>query len=121
MDMIGTMIVIWLVHAAVGAALSSPILWFGRRRIVWTKWELLALTIPFCVWLMFMLSPLSNGKKSLANIGEPIYISFAMPVAAMLRVSIGQHVRPTAGALIVAGLLCGVAIATFLFVPMKPE
>jgi len=121
MDMIVTMFLIWLIHVAAGAALSSPILWFGRKRIVWTKWDLLALIIPFCIWLVLMSSPLSAGKKSLANIGEPIYISFAMPFAAMLRVGVGRHARNTSVALLVAGLLCGVAIATFFLVPMKPE
>ena len=121
MDMIVTMFLIWLIHVAAGAALSSPILWFGRKRIAWTKWDLLALTIPFCVWLVLMWSPLSIGKKSLANIGEPIYVSFAMPVAAALLVGIGQRLRPMGGAIIMTALLCGVAVTTFFLVPMKPE
>jgi hypothetical protein len=120
MDTAVTMFLIWLVHAAVGATLSAPIVWFGRKRIAWTNWELLTLTIPFCVWLLLMLSSLSYGGKSFANIGEPIYISFAMPLAAVLRVSIGQHLRPAMGALIAAALLCGIAVAIFFLVPMKP-
>ena len=119
--MVIAMLVIWMVHAAVGAALSAPILWFGRKRITRTGWELLALVIPSCIWFLLMLSPLSTGQKSLANIGEPIYISFAMPVAAILRVAIGQHLGRMASMLIVIGVLCGVAAAIFFLVPWKPE
>jgi len=121
MDMVGTIFLIWLVHAAVGAALSGPILWLGRKRIAWTSLETLSVVVPFSVWLLLMLSPLSVGKKSLANIGEPIYISFAMPVAALFRVIIGQHLSRVASALVVVGALCGVAAVVFFLVPMKPE
>jgi hypothetical protein len=121
MDMVMTMLSIWLIHTVVGAALSAPVLWFGRKRIAWTDWDLLALVIPFCVWLLLMLSPLSSDQKSLANIGEPIYISFAMPAAALLRVALNQHLSRVANTLLVIGVLCGVAIGTFFLVPMKPE
>ena len=78
-------------HAVVGTALAAPILYFGRKRAGWANWQLLALLIPFSVWVVLMLSPLSAGRKSLANLGEPIYISFAMPVLALLRVAIGKR------------------------------
>ena len=62
---------IWSMHAVVGAALAAPILYFGRKRAGWANWQLLALVIPFCMWVVLMLSPLSAGRKSLANLGEP--------------------------------------------------
>src|SRR5689334_18716951 len=82
---------IWLAHAVVGCALAGPILYLGSKRIGWGRWELLALIIPFCAWAVLLLSPLSEGKKSLANIGEPVYISLAMPVLALLRVATGKR------------------------------
>jgi dolichyl-phosphate-mannose--protein O-mannosyl transferase len=115
-----TVFLVWLIHAAVGATLSVPVLWIGRKRIRWTNWELLALVVPFCVWLLLSLSPFSYGRKSFANIGEPIYISFAMPIAALLRVGIGQNLGRATVILIVLGCLCGVAVATFFLVAIKP-
>jgi len=115
-----TVFLIWLLHAAVGATLSAPILWVGRKRIMRTRWELLALAIPFFVWLVLMLSPLADGKKSFANVGEPIYISFAMPLAAIFQIFVGKSLNRVAITLLVVGLLCGVAAATFFLVPIKP-
>jgi len=65
--------------------------------------------------------PSLHRQEELANIGEPIYVSFAMPVAAALLVGIGQRLRPMGGAIIMTALLCGVAVTTFFLVPMKPE
>jgi hypothetical protein len=115
MDMV---FLVWLILAGVGATLSVPVLWIGRKRIRWTNWELLALVVPFCVWLLLSLSPLSYGRKRFANIGEPIYISFAMPIVALLRVGIGQNLSRVTAILIVLG--CLYAAATFFLVAIKP-
>jgi hypothetical protein len=115
-----TVFLVWLIHAAVGATLSVPVLWIGRKRITWSNWELLALVVPFCVWLVLSLSPLSYGRKSFGNIGEPIYISFAMPIAAILRVGIGKNLSRAAAIFIVVGCLCGVAAGTFFLVALRP-
>ncbi len=117
----GIIFLIWMMHAVTGAILSAPILYIGRRRVAWANWQLLGLVLPFCVWLLLMLSPLSTGRKSLANVGEPIYISFAMPLAALIRVGAGKHVpeRITAAGLI--AVLCVVAAMVFFAVPFKPE
>jgi len=116
-----TLLTIWFGHAVVGTALAWPILFFGRKRVGWARWELLALTIPFCLWVLLMLSPLSTGRKSLANLGEPIYISFAMPLLALLRVCLGRRIseKVYAGSFITA--LCVVAAAVFFMVPFLPE
>ncbi len=68
-----------------------------------------------------MLSPLAAGRKSLANVGEPIYISFAMPMAALVRVGVGRHVTERTCAFGVLGMLCLVAAVVFFVVPFKPE
>jgi peptidoglycan/LPS O-acetylase OafA/YrhL len=121
METAGTLFLIWSMHAVVGAALAAPILYFGRKRAGWANWELLALVIPFCVWVVLMLSPLSTGRKSLANLGEPIYISFAMPVLALLRVAIGRRLSERAYAAGFITVLCVIAAAVFFMVPFKPE
>ncbi len=121
MEAAGTLFLMWSAHAVIGCALAGPILHFGRKRAGWASWEVLALVIPFCIWTVLMLSPLSTGKKSLANIGEPVYISLAMPILALLRVTIGKRLSETVYAASFITLLCAVAVAVFFIVPMKPE
>jgi hypothetical protein len=82
---------------------------------------LLALVIPFCVWVVLMLSPLSDGRKSLANPGEPVYISFAMPALALVRVVVGTKVSERIYPTSFLTVLCVVAAAVFFLVPLKPE
>jgi hypothetical protein len=121
METDGTLFAIWFVHAVVGSALAFPILYLGRKRVGWARWELLALIIPFLVWLLLMLSPLSTGRKSLSNLVEPIYISFAMPFLALLRVCLGRRVTETVYAACFISALCMVAAAVFFMVPFLPE
>ena len=121
METAGTLFLIWSAHAVVGAALSAPIHFFGRKRIGWANWELLALVVPFCVWVVLMLSPLSAGRKSVANLGEPVYISFTMPALALLRVAVGRRLSETVYAASFITALCVVAAAVFFMVPFKPE
>jgi peptidoglycan/LPS O-acetylase OafA/YrhL len=121
METASTLFLIWSMHAVVGAALAAPILYFGRKRVGRANWELLALVIPFGVWVLLMLSPLSAGRKSLANIGEPIYIGFAMPGLALMRVAIGRRLSERACAIGCITLLCVIAATVFFTVPLKPE
>ncbi|HKI70531.1 MAG TPA: hypothetical protein VKA67_13155 [Verrucomicrobiae bacterium] len=121
METVGTVFLIWTAHAVIGAGLSAPILFIGRKRIGWANWELAALIIPFCVWLALMLSPLSAGRKSLANIGEPVYISFAMPVLALLRVLWARRISEKVYAAIFLTALCVVAAIVFFMISLKPE
>jgi hypothetical protein len=111
---------LWIIHAAIGLVLASPILFFGRKRAHWEWWELLAVIVPFALWMGLMFSDLSLGK-SLANLGECTYISFALPVVAFIRVWSGGtgHQRGYAAALI--GVLCGVAAGVFFLTPPLPE
>jgi hypothetical protein len=121
METVGTLFLIWLAHAVIGAALSAPVLFVGRKRVGLASWQLLALIIPFCVWVVLMLSPLSTGRKSLANLGEPVYISFAMPVLALLRVALGRSITEWVYAASFLTALCVIAAAVFFMVPFKPE
>ncbi len=117
----GTIFLIWTMHAVVGAGLAAPILYLGRKRVGWQSWELLALVVPFCVWTALMLSPLATGRKSLGNIGEPIFISFAMPLAALARIAVGKQIRESFCAASLIAVLCLVAAGVFFIVPFKPE
>jgi hypothetical protein len=121
METVGTLFLIWSVHAVIGAGLAAPILFFGRKRVGWASWQLLVLFIPFCVWAVLMLSPLSTGRKSLANLGEPVYISFAIPVLALLRFAVGRRISERLYAAIFITALCVIAATVFFMVPFKPE
>jgi hypothetical protein len=67
-----------------------------------------------------MFSELSTGK-SLANLGESIYLSLAIPLAPLVRVGLGTRVRESVVSGILLGMLCGVAVGVFLIVPPLPE
>ncbi|MHB1035546.1 MAG: hypothetical protein ACYC35_15055 [Pirellulales bacterium] len=111
-------LVIWLIHFAIAAILCAPIVFFGRKRVHWRSWELLAVILPFSVWLLLMMSPLSMGRKTLGNIGEPFYFALGVPIAAIVRVSIGPPVvRQRLLIAAIIGTLCLVAAAIFFFVP----
>ncbi len=121
MEEFNAMLIIWLIHAGLAAVPSAPIIFFGRKRIHWRTWELLALVIPFAVWMCLMFSDLSTGRKSLSNLAEPFFFSLAVPAVALARVAVGTKVNEKwfAGLLIAA--LCGVAAAVFFLVPPLPE
>jgi hypothetical protein len=112
---------IWSIHAVIGMALSAPVLFLGRKRIGLAFWMLLALVIPFCIWILLMFSPLSIGRKSLANMGEVAYVSFAMPALALFRVALGKRISERIYAVSFITILCGIAVAVFFLVPMLPE
>jgi hypothetical protein len=120
MEAVRILFLMWLAHAVIGCALAGPILYLGRKRVGWANWEFLALIIPFLVWAVLMVSPLSAGKKSLGKIGEPVYISLTMPVLALLRVLLSKRLSETILAASFLIALC-VAVAVFVPVPMKPE
>ena len=121
MELLDSMVRIWLVHAAIATVLSAPIVFFGRKRVDWQWWELSALVLPFTVWSLLLFSDLSIDRKTLANLGEPVCFSLAIPLAALARVALGTRVgqRVCAGCLISA--LCVTAAGVFFFVPPLPE
>ena len=111
---------LWLIHALIALALAAPILFFGRHRAHWQWWELFAVVVPFLLWAGLMLSGLSAGK-SMANFGECIYLSLAIPVVAMLRVGLGGlSYRRYYSAFLIA-LLCVTALGVFFVTPSLPE
>ncbi len=114
-------LLIWLMHAAVAAVLTAPVVLLGRKRVHWRPWEAIVIVLPFAVWGVLMFSPLSTGSKSLANLGEPFYFAGAIPVAALLRVGLGSRVPQSACAALLIGVICALAGAVFFLVPALPE
>lgn len=121
MEMIGGVLLLWLMHAGIAAGLTAPVVYLGRRRANWRSWELLATVLPFCVWLALMFSEFSTGWKTMSNLVEPLYFSLAVPVAAMVRVIVGTRIDERICAAILMVALCLIATAVFFFVPGLPE
>jgi hypothetical protein len=108
---------IWLMYAVPAAVLPLPVVILGRHRVHWRSWELLALVLPFCVWVGVCIPLGRSGRKNWGNTLEPLYFSFAVPIAAPLPVSIG---KARAESLFALGLLvaeCLVAAVVGLFTP----
>ena len=119
--MVTTLTLVWLVYAGLAAALSAPVIFFGRKRVHWHWWELSAFLLPFVAWSLLMFSELATGRKSLANLAEPFYFSLAVPVAAGARVLAGDRVAERICAASLIALLCGVAAVMFFLIPSWPE
>ena len=111
----------WLIYVLIAGVLASPIVFFGRRRVHWQWWETLVFIIPFFIWMALMLSEFSTGRKSLANLGEFVFISLAIPIAALVRVALGMRVRERVCAGSLFALLCLTAAGVFWLTPMLPE
>ena len=114
---LSALLVFWLLHAAIALALSAPILFLGRKRVHWYLWESLAIILPFTVWAILFASPLSVGRKSVANLGEVFFLTIGVAVAALARVAIGSRLSERICASALIALLCVVAAATFFAVP----
>src|SRR5262249_8010561 len=111
----------WLIHVFIAGALSSPVVFFCRRRVHWLWWEALVFIVPFFLWMALMLSDLSTGRKSIANLGEFVFITPAVPIAALIRVALGTRVREGICAGSLFALICLTAIGVFWLTPALPE
>jgi hypothetical protein len=114
-----TFLWIWFVHAVIATVLSLPVIILGSRRVHWNRWDLSAFVLPFAVWLLLMAN--DGQGKTLANLGEPFFFSFALPVAALVRVAIGTRVREVRCSISLLLLLCLVAIGVFFWTPALDE
>ena len=110
---------LWSIHAVIGAALAAPIVFLGRKRAGWARWELLTLIIPFCFWVLLMVSPLSAGRRNLTSLAEPIFISLALPVLALLRVAAGRRFSERLYFASSIAVLSGIVITAFFTVPLR--
>ena len=53
-------------RAGIAGVLSTPIVYFGRRRVCWRLWELLVLVLPFAFWSVLMFSVFSGHRQKRA-------------------------------------------------------
>jgi hypothetical protein len=113
------MLWLWCIHLGIGAVLSAPVVVWGIGRVHWSLLDLLAFLLPFALW--FALSQHFPIGKSLANFAEPLYFSFAIPVAALARIVVGARVPERACSVALVVLLCFVASGVYVWTPALPE
>jgi hypothetical protein len=119
--------VIWLyvigAYLAISVLGSVPIILLGwaTERVHWRPWDCLAVVLPFLTWLALKYSDLATGPKNWTNVAEPIYFSFAVPVAALVRVAVGKRIRESVSSAALIAWLCFVAAVVLFFTPPLPE
>jgi hypothetical protein len=119
MRTVGGFFLLWIMHAVLGTALAAPILFLGRKRAGFARWQLLALIIPFCFWAALILSRFSAGRRNLTSLAEPFVISLAIPVLAILRIAIGRKVSEMLYFTISVTFLSALVLTAFLVVPLR--
>jgi hypothetical protein len=103
----------WPVHVITAIVLSAPLLYFGRRRVSWQPLDCLPLVCPYGIWFVLtLLKPI--GKNDLDSVGEPFLLSFAVALAALVRVMIGRKIPERTVSITLTGLLC-IAAVVFYF------
>jgi hypothetical protein len=113
------MLWIWTFHSLIGAVLSAPIVFLGRKRVHWGLLDLLAFLLPFAVWGALM--KVSGQGKSLSNLAEPFFFGFAIPVAALVRVIVAAHVEERRCSISLVVVLILVAAGVYWWTPALPE
>lgn len=120
MDMLGFLLITWMLSAVPGLLLSAPIAIAGRHRVTWRWWELLVTVVPFLGW--FVLIVVDGAGKSLSNAFiEPMMISIALPPAAIARVAVGRSADERLVITCITTTLTAIAAAVYWFVPGLPE
>jgi len=109
----------WLLHLGIALIFSGPIILKGWDRAQFKGWEGLVFVVPYGIWMSAFL--INDTGKSLANLGEAIYISSAIVVAALVRVVAGHSRWAKRVPIAVFSLVCATAFCAYWFTPGWPE
>lgn len=131
MRAISYVFLLWGAHAAIALAISFPIILFGKKQVLWGRWELIALVLPFFIWFLLTISgfSLSHGRihfdegKSLSNLIEVFWLGCSLPIAALARIAAGTKTNLNQNVIsksIHMGL-CIFAAAVSILTPCLPE
>ena len=110
---------LWLVHVLLTIPVVAPTAWLARRRITWHRWELLMFVVPFGLWLALMFS--NWRPKTLANLGECVFISMAICVAIVIRAGLGSLRESRRVPTLLLSAVSVIAVAVYFATPMWPE
>jgi hypothetical protein len=110
-------------YLAISVLGSVPIILLGwaSKRVHWRPLDGLAVLLPFVTWLALRYSGLATVPKNWTNVAEPIYFSFAVPVAALVRVLVGTRIRESVCSASLIAWTCFVAAMVLFFMPPLPE
>ena len=111
----------YIVSAAFGLMIAAAMLRKTPSRVLW--WEWLGLAAPVAVWtLMWSISVFTAGRKSLSNLGEPLYIGLVVGcLGIILRWMGSRWISPNVMRPLYIGVGCIVAVIVVLWVPMLRE
>ena len=111
---------LWCVHGSLAALLTLPIVYLGRKRVQWSPCDLLCFVLPFCAWLCLTLSG-ASGKTYINLLTEPLYLTLAIPIAAILRLIAGSSINPVIISISLTSLLVLTALGLYWFIGPLPE
>jgi hypothetical protein len=101
-----------LVIACVPLAFIVPL---SRKRVRWQVWELAGLIFPYGIFAALMFSRLE--PKNPLNFFDSVSVSFAIPIAALVRVGVGSGIGERLCAALLVCVLCIAAAAVYFTVP----
>jgi hypothetical protein len=110
---------LWVLHVLAALFLALPIIAYGKGRVRWDRWELLAFVLPFAIWACLITT--NSRPKSLANLSEVILLAPAIAITALVRVLIGSREPQALWPRLMLGLLCVAALGVYNLVPMLAE
>ena len=113
---ISTLVILGLLYTVPAAVLSLPFWIFGRFRARWVWWEFSIVFLPYVVFISLQLRHVKGGL-GLATLWGLLLLSVIAPVAALVRVVVGERVNRT---LMAPGVLIGsclFAVAFYLLLP----
>jgi len=100
-------LIAWLIYLLPGVLLGLPICYLGRKRTQFMAWELSVFVLPFVAWLILF----SVSKdKTLGNLVEAAILGSVIPIAAIVRVLLGERVNRILVATSLIAVQCGFAI-----------
>lgn len=118
------MIVIYalLIYLFILISLTSPIVIMGSGLVHWRPLDFLALVLPFALWLALLYFWVNPAQKYWTNVlVEPMAFGIAVPVAAIIRLAVGDKVAESVCSASLIALLCLLAAGLALFLPPLPE
>lgn len=117
LEMLLTIAGLWLLlYLAPALLLTIPIWVLGHHRVKWLWWEFAILVIPYLLFISLDALRIKGGLGYAMILGN-IYLSGVVPVAALIRVLVGQRLE---GMLVASSLLiaaCAFTILLYLLLP----
>ena len=82
---------IWVIHFFIIGTGCSLCWIFCRNRVNWTLWDYLIVILPLTIWTSLIIA--DGSGKSIANLGEGIYLAFIICLSPIMRVIIGKSLE----------------------------